>query len=96
MSLADVTIVDTTGVEAKNKKIKSNDDNEEEVISQLRPSLFHNLPPFINFLSPQQKYENFISLEIPWNLWTPIQNPLLIRCMTKAGFRMKPVRIQRV
>eukprot|EP00092_Neocalanus_flemingeri_P000105 GFUD01000107.1.p1 GENE.GFUD01000107.1~~GFUD01000107.1.p1 ORF type:complete len:595 (+),score=129.91 GFUD01000107.1:61-1845(+) len=82
---------DKVGVEATNKKQKSSNDNKEKIISQLRQSLFPNVPPFINFQAPNQKYDNFIPLDIPWNLWTVISNPLLIQCMTRAGFRMKMV-----
>jgi len=60
-------------------------------LSQLRPSLFPNLPPFINFLTPTQKYEKFVRLEIPWNLWTACHNPLLLRCMLRAGFQPRQI-----
>ena len=66
-------------------------DVEDLTRPQLRPSIFPNVPPFINFLNPQQKYENFVRLEIPWNLWTACHNPLLIRCMVRAGFKAKQV-----
>ena len=66
-------------------------DVEDLTRPQLRPSIFPNVPPFINFLNPQQKYKNFVRLEIPWNLWTACHNPLLIRCMVRAGFKAKQV-----
>ena len=64
---------------------------EDLTMPQLRPFVFPSVPPFINFLNPQQKYENFVRLEIPWNLWTACHNPLLIRCMVRAGFKAKQV-----
>jgi len=66
---------------------KGRENTETLTKPQLRSSIFPNVAPFINFLRPNQKYENFVRLEIPWNLWTACHNPILIRCMVRAGFK---------
>eukprot|EP00091_Calanus_sinicus_P008256 TRINITY_DN2010_c0_g1_i1.p1 TRINITY_DN2010_c0_g1~~TRINITY_DN2010_c0_g1_i1.p1 ORF type:complete len:331 (+),score=34.35 TRINITY_DN2010_c0_g1_i1:197-1189(+) len=71
--------------------IPSKVDKDLTIRPHLRSSIFPNVPPFINFLNSQQKYEKFVRLEIPWNLWTACHNPLLIRCMVRAGFQAKQI-----
>ena len=85
-----VEIITRHIVETKDE-INRGADETTDLIPQLRPSLFPNVPPFINFLNPQQKYGKFVRLEIPWNLWTACHNPLLLRCMARAGFQAKQV-----
>ena len=76
-----------------NDKVIRAENERKETLPQLRPSIFPNVPAFINFLTPQQKYEKFVRLDIPWNLWTACHNPLLIRCMVRAGFKAKQVNL---
>merc|ERR1712032_189767 len=55
---------------------------------QLRKPLFDG-PAFINFLPPGEDYSSKkVALGIPWNLWSPCSNPLMIDCLSKAGFKI--------
>jgi len=53
---------------------------------QLRPSIFPNCSPFINFIKMTENYGTKAKLEIPWNLWVPCNNPLLLHTMIRAGY----------
>lgn len=86
-----VTMVDTCTRQMMETCITSKVEKEHTIRPYLRSSIFPNVPPFINFLNSKQKYEKFVRLEIPWNLWTACHNPLLIRCMVRAGFKAKQV-----
>ena len=86
-----VTMVDTCSRQMLETCMPSKVEKDHIVRPHLRSSIFPNVPPFINFLNSQQKYEKFVRLEIPWNLWTACHNPLLIRCMVRAGFQAKQV-----
>ena len=58
----------------------------------LRKSLFPNIPPYINFISLGEAYEETVELDIPWNLWTPCTNPLLLHSTLRAGFVKRQVQ----
>ena len=83
-------MVDINVLEEIKSCIKS-DDTKDLIRPHLRPSIFPNVPPFINFLNMNQKYKKFVNLDIPWNLWTGCHNTLLIHCMVRAGFQAKQV-----
>ena len=73
-------------------KINSSVDNMNQ---QLRPAIFPSLPPFINFLRMNEKYEGeTLKLEIPWNIWIPCSNPLLLHTFLRAGFVRRQVSLQ--
>ena len=60
-------------------------------VSQLRSSIFPNIPPFINFIKLKEQYDSSIKLDIPWNLWINCNNPLLLHTLIRAGFVRKQV-----
>ena len=62
------------------------DNSKEEGTAQLREAIFPNVPPFINFIKMREKYNSALKLDIPWNLWVPCNNPLLLHTMIRAGF----------
>ena len=63
----------------------------ENTTPQLRPSLFPG-PPFITFLPLGGYYSPpALPLGIPWHLWTPCTNPLLLDCLTRAGYTQTQV-----
>ena len=75
-------------------KINSSVDNMNQ---QLRPAIFPSLPPFINFLRMNEKYEGeTLKLEIPWNIWIPCSNPLLLHTFLRAGFVRRQVSLQMI
>ena len=42
---------------------------------------------------PGEQYSTpWLPLAIPWHLWAPCTNPLLLAAMTRAGFTRSPVR----
>ena len=84
-----------TATKMPSKNIMEEEDNGGKRIQQLRPSIFPNLPPFINFIAMKDKYSTkIIKLDIPWNLWTPCNNPLLLHTFIRAGFARKEVMFQ--
>ena len=56
-----VLIVDTSEEKEMESSIGS-DDTEDSIRPHLRPSIFPNVPPFINFLNIHQKYIKFVNL----------------------------------
>ena len=54
-------------------------------IPLLRPAIFPQVPPFLNFLRGEQEYSKWLELELVWHQRTPCRNPLLVSCVTRAG-----------
>jgi hypothetical protein len=61
------------------------------MVPQLRVSIFPG-PPFLTFLPPGEAYDHKpIVLDVPWHLWSPCTNPLMLDCLTKAGYLLTKV-----
>lgn len=59
--------------------------------AQLRAPLFPG-PALLTFLPPGEAYQHpALPLHLPWHLWSPCTNPLMLDCLTKAGFTLVKV-----
>ena len=89
ISLSSGPSLETTGPQLKSSQLHSSP--LENNVAQLRPSLFPG-PPLITFLPLGRQYSPpALPLGIPWHLWTPCTNPLLIDCLTRAGYKQTQV-----